>query len=282
MKSIKKLLKFICCRSHRDHVNLVKREEKKIPMKIDIENYFIIENIKFYPLNNILPLPQIIPYKEALRSGSFYSGMEKTDGHKNESAYKNKPIFIENVLPKQFVEKPTLVIDLDLTLVYSSITPMKEYDFTIEVTKDKSSSTKIYFLKRPYLLQFLSELSEFYEIIIFSAAIMEYTIKTIKNIDPEGKYVYAVLGRTYCQAFTQGGVSKDLFVKNLSILGRNMKRTLLIDDKEYSFIMNPENGQIVSKFTGSKNDQSLLPLKHYLISISSMEDFTKRDPFHSK
>ena len=55
-------------------------------------------------------------------------------------------------------------------------------DLTINI-KGKGKKYIIYVLKRPFLEQFLLEISYLYEIIIFSESIPEYVEALIKKID---------------------------------------------------------------------------------------------------
>lgn len=69
--------------------------------------------------------------------------------------------------PNRSGKKYTLVLDLDETLTHTL----------------NSYGPKIKFLKRPFVDEFLREMSLYYEIVIFTAAMQEYADEIINQID---------------------------------------------------------------------------------------------------
>ena len=57
-------------------------------------------------------------------------------------------------LKKRDVEKFTLVLDLDETLVYAGVTPMKIYDQKVKFSFS-NSTFNLYVKHRPFLIEFL-------------------------------------------------------------------------------------------------------------------------------
>jgi len=74
------------------------------------------------------------------------------------------------LVPPSESSKKTLVLDLDETLVHSSFTPIKHVDWIIPVQIDDKINP-VYVSKRPGVEYFLSEMSKYYEIIIFTASL---------------------------------------------------------------------------------------------------------------
>jgi TFIIF-interacting CTD phosphatase-like protein len=76
---------------------------------------------------------------------------------------------------KRFRGKKTLVLDLDETLVHSlyesKLKKYKQPDYKIHL---EESNCKIYVNKRPGTDIFLQTLSEFYELVIFTASLKVY------------------------------------------------------------------------------------------------------------
>jgi len=73
-------------------------------------------------------------------------------------------------------------------------------------------------------------------------------------------------------------------VKPLGVIWKNFpdfdaKNTLIIDDKEHNFLLNPQNGLWIKPYTCQKtstsNDKSLLFISSYLEKIAKVNDFTK-------
>lgn len=68
--------------------------------------------------------------------------------------------------------KKTLVLDLDETLVHSSTRGIR-HDFMVEVLNENASLI-YYVYKRPHLDYFLKKVSQWYDIVIFTASVSEY------------------------------------------------------------------------------------------------------------
>ena len=105
-------------------------------------------------------------------------------------------------------KKYTLVLDLDETLVHYH-------------------TTRRAYLVRPGCRDFLEELSEFYEIVIFTASISRAANLVLDKLDPKGAFIKHRLYREHClrSQNTTGAV------KDLSMLGRPIDRTLIIDNR---------------------------------------------------
>eukprot|EP00801_Mesodinium_rubrum_P008110 Mrub_08125.p1 GENE.Mrub_08125~~Mrub_08125.p1 ORF type:complete len:238 (-),score=11.03 Mrub_08125:148-804(-) len=163
------------------------------------------------------------------------------------------------LVPPKSSNKPTLVLDLDHTLIYASETPIAEYDFVIPIFKNKKL-TILYVKKRPYLDQFLERLSHYYELIVFSAATPAYAELVVEKIDLNQVIDY----RLYRYACSSDG--SNLF-KDLSYLGRDLSNTIIIDDSPQNFIKQPQNGLLIYKYKGDTNDNHLEMLINYLLKI---------------
>ena len=66
-------------------------------------------------------------------------------------------------------------------------------------------------------------MSQIYELVVYTAGLKEYTDEVLRLIDPK-KRIQHVLYREHCII-----LNKNYFLKNLGILGRNLKQTILID-----------------------------------------------------
>ncbi|OQS54628.1 PSR2 [Ecytonucleospora hepatopenaei] len=275
MQSIKKFFKKLVCCSSNIRVEL-KTEKTKIERKdcqehtkflslADLQQ-FQINGINYFLTKNTLKLNVIEPVA-TLKPHDFI-------GYKHEDIFPHEAI-LENVLPEKNTEKPTLVLDLDHTLVYPSSEKLSNYDFTVNVTYNKKVH-KMYFIKRPGLEEFLKNLSEHYELVLYTAGIMQYALKVLKYIDPERRILYC-LDRSYCSILSKNGISKDFYVKNLNILGRDLSKTIIVDDKQASYVMHPNNGQTIPGFFGQQSDNALFLLAEYLIKIKDINNFKERE-----
>lgn len=71
-----------------------------------------------------------------------------------------------------------LVLDLDETLIHTTFNKPEKYDFETEITFN-GKSTKVYSVKRFGLDAFLFEMSQLYEIIVFTASQKQYADKVV-------------------------------------------------------------------------------------------------------
>lgn len=144
----------------------------------------------------------------------------------------------------------TLVLDLDETLIYTSFKKRKQYDFSMEVNV-KGQMEKVYVTKRFGLDIFLFEMSQLFEIVLFTAGMAEYTDSILKVIDLQ-KRISHVLYREHCTV-----LNGSYFLKNLTNIGRNLKRTILVDvqlliskDNSMAGILHPDIFYQIEAFHG--------------------------------
>jgi len=78
--------------------------------------------------------------------------------------------------------KKTLVLDLDETLVHSSFKPPENPDIVLPVDIE-GKVCYVYVLIRPGAISFLEELSEYYELVIFTASLSKYAEPLMKILD---------------------------------------------------------------------------------------------------
>lgn len=73
-------------------------------------------------------------------------------------------------------------------------------------------------------------MSKYYEIVIFTAAVKDYADWILDRLDPE-KIISHRLYR--CSTTEQNGV----FLKDLSKLGRDLAKTLIVDNNPVNFLL---------------------------------------------
>ena len=103
---------------------------------------------------------------------------------------------------------------------------------------------------RPFCNKFLLELSEFYELVIFTAAMQDYADWIIQGIDQRGLIKHR-LYRQHCQ-FSENGEDKQIHsVKDLRLLGRDIRKTIIIDNLKENFMSTcPNNGIEIKSWYG--------------------------------
>jgi Dullard-like phosphatase family protein len=161
-----------------------------------------------------------------------------------------QPLKIEKYLPdKPPLEKPyTLVLDLDETLVH----------FTENDNKGK-------FLVRPFAREFLLKLQDYFEIVVFTAALKDYADWILDRIDT----CNSIRFRLYRDHTTfQNGV----YLKDLSRLNRDLTKTIIVDNNPDNFQMHPENGIYIKSWYQDPNDLALKHLTNVLIRIAESNE----------
>lgn len=129
-----------------------------------------------------------------------------------------------SILPPQSIDakgRPTLVLDLDETLVHSSFLPVSDADFVLTMDIDEKR-IQVSVKKRPKVDYFLTKVGEMFEVVIFTASLQRYADPIIDQLDPNN-VVTQRLYRQHCTSLSGG------HVKDLSRLGRDLSRTVLVD-----------------------------------------------------
>jgi Dullard-like phosphatase family protein len=137
----------------------------------------------------------------------------------------------------------TLVVDLDETLVHYV-----------------EEEEKAYVQVRPYAEYFLSEMSKYFEIVIFTAASEDYANIVLQGLDKNNSVSHKLSRRHTNQ-------ENGILLKDLSKLGRDITKICIIDNSKENFGLQPENGLNISSFVGDLNDDELLALSNDLMQI---------------
>ena len=152
--------------------------------------------------------------------------------------------FLPKLTPEQENNIYTLVLDLDETLVHFMYTP--------------SGGT---FLIRPYCFQFLELMSKNFETVIFTAAMKEYADSILDLIDPEKKLINFRLYRNHT---TISGIT---FVKDLTKIGRDLNKTIIVDNLADNFKLQQNNGIQIGTWIDDMKDTQLNDLGKILVEI---------------
>ena len=167
---------------------------------------------------------------------------------------KNKvePPFIKTPNKKKY----SIVFDLDETLI------------NIEF-KDIANNKCILHL-RPGLFSFLSDIKPYCELMTFTSASKEYAQPIINEIESKTKYFDYNFFREHSIIYGND------FVKDISRIGRDMKKIIIIDNMEENYRLNIKNGIKIKAFYGDQNDNILFELKKILLMIfkQGYEDLT--------
>ena len=116
---------------------------------------------------------------------------------------------------------------------------------------------------RPFLYDFLRSIKKDFELIIFTAATQDYADPIINAIEKDEKYFDYRLYRIHTT------IIENDFVKDLSKLGRDLNRTVIVDNMKQNYKNQPNNGITIRPFWGKDvEDTALVDLLDILKKIS--------------
>lgn len=163
------------------------------------------------------------------------------------------------------IKKKTLILDLDETLVHSTIKPVSHHHLTVDVMIDGISCT-FYVIKRPHVDLFLKKMCEWFDVIIFTASMKQYADPLIDQLDPKRM----VKGRLFRESCLQ----KDgNFIKDLSLIGQDLANTIIVDNSPIAYSHNKENALPIENWMGDNpSDDALLNLIPFLGALRFTSD----------
>ena len=184
----------------------------------------------------------------------------------------------------------TVVIDIDETLghfIQNEISTkyFNNYGYIFDDNTNKilfksNNKNKIkvgIFLIRPYADYFLKKLNNlFFEIVIFSAGTKEYCDKVLDILDINNNIIKYRLYRSH---LSLRNINHD--VKDLSLLGRDLSKVIMIDNFSENYKLQQDNGLPINSWIGDTNDTSLrdlIPIMNYIVenNINDVRSVVKK------
>jgi CTD small phosphatase-like protein 2 len=172
------------------------------------------------------------------------------------------------LLPPCKHTKPTLVLDLDETLVHSTIeppppgSPPPEHVFSVTL---ENTTYNVFVRVRPNMHKFLAEVAQHFELVIFTASQEAYAGRLLDMLDTE-RHICHRLYRDAC-VFVDGN-----FVKDLDMLGRDIQRTTIVDNSPLAFAYHLDNGIPIESWFGERSDNHLMDLVPFLLELAGADD----------
>ena len=242
-------------------LHLTSEETINYNMNFIIRNIHIIINKMKYTKNynqilNILDKINNIPLEDInsffrnsiLRINIFNTSFLSSLVLKNNNINNKKRViypYLNNINQKKY----SLVISLDETLIHFK--------------SNNISNNKGVMQLRPGLFQFFQKVKSFYEIIIFSSGNKKYSDTMLDAIDEKRNIFDYRLYQEHCVI-----IDND-FVKDLSKIGRNIDKIIIVDNIAQNYRLQKENGINIKSFYGDDpNDRILYQLGKILIAIA--------------
>lgn len=163
--------------------------------------------------------------------------------------------------------KKCLVLDLDETLVHSSFRAVTGADFVIPVQIEDVVHF-VYVAKRPGVDKFLSEMAKHFEIVVYTASLNKYADPLLDLLDPKGHIRYRLF-RESC-VYYDGN-----YVKDLSLINRDLSQSIIVDNSPASYIFHPDNAIDCSSFIDDPSDRELDQIGSFLAGVRDVKDVRK-------
>lgn len=164
------------------------------------------------------------------------------------------------------IQRPTLVLDLDETLVHCTLEPIEKADHVFGVNFAGDASVNVYMRARPDLSEFLRAVKDDFEVVIFTASEKSYADKVLDRLDPDGEFIAHRLYRESCLCV--GGN----YIKDLSVLGRDLSRVTIVDNSPHAFGYQLSNGIPIASWFDDDDDESLMMLLPFLNQLARLDD----------
>ncbi|KAF8075513.1 hypothetical protein N665_1089s0007 [Sinapis alba] len=186
-------------------------------------------------------------------------GYKKLEKHKH---HHHQPL-----LRKHNDKRRTIVLDLDETLVHSSMEPpvRVNVDFMVRL-KIQGVVIPMFVVKRPGVTEFLDRISKNYRVAVFTAGLPEYASQVLDKLD-KNRVISQRLYRDSCTDMN-GRYAKDLSL----VVKTDLRSVLLVDDNPLSYSLQPYNGVHIKPFVDDMEDQELVKLAEFFDGCYQYED----------
>jgi hypothetical protein len=147
-------------------------------------------------------------------------------------------------LPENSLNRKTLILDLDETLIHADFDnnfSEDTYDHLVTFSYE-GRNVEVPIILRPGVNQFLQNISENFEVFVFTASKREYADAVLNILDPENKIFAKRFYRENCKP----------------------ENIIIVDNSMYSFSNQLSNGILINSFYNDRDDRELFNLFNYL------------------
>lgn len=186
---------------------------------------------------------------------------------------------VRDIPPKtRSIPAATLVLDLDETLVFSSLNVIHDAEYTFN-THFQDNKYKVYVILRPYVKEFLQAMTKHFEMFVYTSAKKEYAEKIVDILDPNKKLFRHRLYQDDCACVL------GHYIKDLTILERDLSKTVILDNAPHTFPYHLMNMIPIKSWIGDQEDrelQKIIPYMEKLVHADDIRNVLKKrtDHFH--
>lgn len=221
-----------------------------------------------------------------------YGSMDLLAGDEDDDVFspfafiKNIPSQSQHALPQlrdippktRSTPEATLVLDLEETLMYSSLTVIENAEYSFN-TVFQDHQYKVYMVLRPFVKEFLQSVAKNYELFVYTCAKRDYAEKILDILDPQRKLFRQRLYQDDCSCVL------GHYIKDLSVLGRDLAKTVVLDNAPHTYPHHLMNTIPIRSWSGEQEDRELQRLIPYMDKLCTAEDFRevlkkRKDHFH--
>ena len=163
--------------------------------------------------------------------------------------------------------------NIETTVPFIKSQKLKDYCLVLDIDETIAHTLKLnfgnYFLLRPGTIDFLTELSNYYEIVIFTSSIKNYADNIIDKIDIAGNLIAHRLYKNHVVFENGKGFKK------LDMIGRDLKKIIFVDNLKSNAKYNIKNLCHVSTWINDPYDTELIVLKDklkYIVTSGKYKD----------
>ncbi|KAH8277601.1 hypothetical protein KR018_001953 [Drosophila ironensis] len=178
------------------------------------------------------------------------------------------------------VGRKTLVLDLDETLVHSCykdpetnehvgchlVPPWADPDYLLTVRIEGVEPIEFQVYKRPHVDTFLKYVSQWYDVVIYTASLEVYAAQVLDRLDPGHGMIQRRFYRQHCASST------SIVSKDLNVVSTDMCGTFIIDNSPSAYRDFPDNAIPIKTFIYDPADDELLKLLPFLDALRFTKD----------
>lgn len=171
------------------------------------------------------------------------------------------------------LKRKTLILDLDETLIHShhdgvlrqTVKPGTPPDFVLKVVIDRHP-VRFFVHKRPHVDYFLDVVSQWYELVVFTASMEIYGAAVADKLDGNRGILKRRYYRQHCK------LDHGSYTKDLSAIDNNLSRVFILDNSPGAYRSYPDNALPITSWFSNPTDTALLNLLPMLDALRFVSD----------